>query len=107
MQCCGNTGPGDFGGNLPNTCCNVNALTNGACIVGDNFTRGCLDTLTDLIQYSADLIAAVFLAVAGVEVFIFNCKIVFDENIYLFNFQLIGFIFACCLASSIRSNSRR
>lgn len=79
MQCCGNRGPEDFGtGSLPNTCCNVNVLTSGSCLAGDNFTRGCKDTLTDLIDYSADLIAAIVLAVAGIEVI--YCKIFGDKN---------------------------
>lgn len=82
MQCCGNTGPENFGTPLPNSCCNVNVLTNGACLTGDNFTRGCKVTLTNLIDDSADLIAAIILAVAGVEVFIFDCKIFLDINIF-------------------------
>lgn len=71
MQCCGNTGPANFP-SLPATCCNVNALTNGVCNQGDNFTRGCKATLTDMIDYSAELIAAVVLAVAGIEVIIID-----------------------------------
>lgn len=77
MQCCGNRGPEDFVV-LPNTCCNVNNLTNGVCNAGDNFTRGCKDTLTDLIDYSADLIAAIVLAVAGIEVIYW--KNIWDKN---------------------------
>lgn len=68
MQCCGDTGPNNFPDPLPNSCCNINVLTNGVCLRSNNFDRGCRDTLTNFVDNSAELIAAVVLAVAAIEV---------------------------------------
>lgn len=83
LQCCGYNNPGEWG-NPPASCCAHGGQT---CLVGDAFQNGCGSTIHDFISTSGNIIGAVALGVAGIE--------------------LIGFIFACCLANSIRNQSRR
>jgi len=83
LQCCGLNDRNDFATNLPNSCC----PSGGTCSVANAFPVGCRSALYDFIYTSGNIIGAVALGVAGIE--------------------LIGFIFACCLANSIRNQSRR
>lgn len=86
LQCCGNTGPEDYGQIFPTSCCAESALEQNVCKLGNTFSEGCRGKVEDLIGKSANMIGAVALTVAVVE--------------------LIGFIFSCLLASSIKSNRR-
>lgn len=86
LQCCGNTSPEDYGVNFPVTCCTENALVNNVCTSGNHFDTGCRGKVFKLIDSSANMIGAVALTVAAVE--------------------LAGFVFSCLLASSIKSNRR-
>jgi CD63 antigen len=83
LQCCGLDRTDDWGGSVPNSCC----PGNNACTPSGAFQTGCRSALNDFIYTSGNIIGAVALGVAGIE--------------------LIGFIFACCLANSIRNQSRR
>lgn len=73
LQCCGLNGREDWGATIPPSC--------------EAFKTGCGGAVHDFISTSGNIIGAVALGVAGIE--------------------LIGFIFACCLANSIRNQSRR
>jgi len=85
LKCCGLNGALDWGLPLPSTCCEPGTT---ACLpIVTAFTNGCGQALNDFIYTSGNIIGAVALGVAGIE--------------------LIGFIFACCLANSIRNQTRR
>jgi CD63 antigen len=73
LQCCGLNNREEWGAAIPPSC--------------EAFTTGCGVAVNDFISTSGNIIGAVALGVAGIE--------------------LIGFIFACCLANSIRNQSRR
>lgn len=84
LSCCGLNTASDWGQSLPTSCCAGNPAT---CTINSAFRQGCNQGLEDFIGTSGNIIGAVALGVAGIE--------------------LIGFIFACCLANSIRNQSRR
>jgi CD63 antigen len=85
FECCGYSSALDYGfTNIPRTCCprdvrECNTLT--------YFKQGCSSRLDDLVMSSANWIAYLSLALSGIE--------------------LLGVIFGCCLANSIRNSSRR
>lgn len=83
LQCCGLNRADQWGLLLPDSCC----AQGSQCSVLNAFTVGCSSAVNDFISTSGNIIGAVALGVAGIE--------------------LIGFIFACCLANSIRNQSRR
>ncbi|XP_037035119.1 23 kDa integral membrane protein-like isoform X1 [Bradysia coprophila] len=84
LQCCGLNNPAEWGTGIPTSCC---ADGTQQCNAGTAFQTGCSGAVNDFISTSGNIIGAVALGVAGIE--------------------LIGFIFACCLANSIRNQSRR
>jgi CD63 antigen len=84
LQCCGLNTAAEWGTAIPPSCCADGGST---CSVINAFNVGCSSAVNDFIKTSGNIIGAVALGVAGIE--------------------LIGFIFACCLANSIRNQSRR
>lgn len=84
LTCCGLNRPIEWGAILPGSCC---APDTSVCTPANSFQTGCSTAVNDFISTSGNIIGAVALGVAGIE--------------------LIGFIFACCLANSIRNQTRR
>lgn len=91
FKCCGINGPDDWKANnisMPATCCSGQEITGGVpapCTpLSDHFHKeGCLDKLVQYFKDTALVLGGVGIGVAIV--------------------QLLGVIFACCLARSIRS----
>ncbi|CRL00126.1 CLUMA_CG013406, isoform A [Clunio marinus] len=86
LQCCGLNGPTDWA-NPPaigRSCCPQDAQT---CEIPNAFQTGCSEALRNSVEASGMLIAWFAVVFAG--------------------FELVGVIFACCLANSIRNSSRR
>lgn len=91
LTCCGVYGPKDWANNtlaIPDSCCSAQVVTNGAaaaCTIDSDtlHKNGCLPKILDLLKDNAYLIGGVGLGIAFVP--------------------LLGVIFACCLARSIRS----
>lgn len=83
LSCCGLENASQWSP-IPSSCCEGNTNT---CTAQTAFQTGCRVALNDFIYTSGNIVGAVALGVAGIE--------------------LIGFIFACCLANSIRNQSRR
>lgn len=91
LHCCGINGPDDWIANnitIPNTCCTGQEITGGvpAACTKDSpgfHTKGCLNELVTHLKDIAVVLGGVGLGIALV--------------------QLLGVIFACCLARSIRS----
>lgn len=83
LTCCGLNNAAEWG-TVPSSCC---APDTQVCTEFNAFSKGCGGAVNDFIGTSGNIIGAVALGVAGIE--------------------LIGFIFACCLANSIRNQSRR
>jgi len=82
LQCCGLNNAAEWVPDIPSSCC----PGTGFCNAQSAFKTGCETAVIDFISTSGNIIGAVALGVAGIE--------------------LIGFIFACCLANSIRNQSR-
>ncbi|XP_001605038.2 CD63 antigen [Nasonia vitripennis] len=90
LQCCGVHSPQDWaragftGNTLPNSCCTEIAANNPTCDTNDikSNTEGCKAQLQKKIEENALILGGVGIGVALI--------------------QLIGVIFACCLARSIR-----
>lgn len=53
LQCCGNSGPADWGVSVPNSCCAGNV----SCNQSTAFNKGCGTVLFDLVNSSGILIA--------------------------------------------------
>lgn len=91
LQCCGINGPEDWAANnltIPNTCCAGQEIAGGTTVPctanSEHFHKdGCLPKIVDYFKDIALVLGGVGLGVAFV--------------------QLLGVIFACCLARSIRS----
>lgn len=84
LQCCGIDGPASWGLlNIPDTCC----AQGSSCNLVNSFQTGCADMIHDFVTDSGLLIAWFAVVFAGI--------------------QLVGVIFACCLANSIRNTNRR
>ncbi|XP_022920882.1 CD63 antigen-like [Onthophagus taurus] len=88
MKCCGMNGPSDWrqitqNNTLPHTCC-PDTVNDGTCTINslNVYKASCLEELKDTIVTYGALIGGVGIGVALV--------------------QIIGVIFACCLARSIR-----
>jgi len=87
LHCCGNSGPADWTpalGQFPVSCC-ADGVTN--CNANTSFQKGCGQLLNDMVNGSGMLIAWIAVVFAA--------------------FELVGVIFACCLANSIRNSTRR
>lgn len=88
LQCCGRTGPSDWtnssAGQIPTSCCNDGLTT---CTAATAFPNGCGTVLHDAVYGSGMLIAWIAVVFGALE--------------------LVGVIFACCLANSIRNQNRR
>ncbi|CAH2074572.1 unnamed protein product, partial [Iphiclides podalirius] len=95
LECCGKRSPGDYGVlgivNLPKSCCTraagIVGQTFNACTVADANAIGCAQRTADLYERWSKPIAGVAIGVACVEV--------------------VGALFALCLANSIRNMDRR
>lgn len=83
LSCCGSTGPASWGANIPDSCC----ADGSQCTIANSFPNGCASTIHEVVNTSGLLIAWFAVCFAGI--------------------QLVGVIFACCLANSIRNASRR
>ncbi|KAM3961804.1 CD63 antigen [Aphomia sociella] len=91
LQCCGINGPKDWKNNnipIPSTCCDGQEITNGTPYNCDSTSPtlhqdGCLQKVVQHLQEIAAVLGGVGLGIAII--------------------QLLGVIFACCLARSIRS----
>ncbi|KAG5678520.1 hypothetical protein PVAND_008187 [Polypedilum vanderplanki] len=85
LRCCGSAGPADWGLlNIPSSCCDDGVI---ACTVSNAHSDGCATLLSNFVNDSGLLIAWFAIVFAGIE--------------------LVGVIFACCLANSIRNANRR
>ncbi|KAH8267078.1 hypothetical protein KR018_001716 [Drosophila ironensis] len=85
MECCGRSGYSDysFQGYFPPSCCKD---TNN-CRSDTVFRRGCKAAFVDFWDRNSDIIKYAGLVIAAIE--------------------FVGFVFACCLANSIRNYRRR
>ncbi|EDW01551.1 GH21499 [Drosophila grimshawi] len=86
LHCCGRNGPQDytvsvFTQGLPASCCE------GTCLNPLNYYGGCHAKFVDFMSGSSEKAKFFGLGLIGVE--------------------LIGFIFACCLANNVRNHKRR
>ncbi|XP_017778130.1 PREDICTED: CD63 antigen [Nicrophorus vespilloides] len=88
MKCCGMNGPEDWRSvihneTLPHTCC-PDTQNDGTCTIMtlNKYTKSCLESLEDTLLTYSTIIGGVGCGVAVI--------------------QLIGVVFACCLACSIR-----
>ncbi|KAL3269915.1 hypothetical protein HHI36_008972 [Cryptolaemus montrouzieri] len=83
-ECCGITGPSDWKNfTLPHTCC-PNTHDDGSCTMKnpDHYTASCFEQLKETFSNYAAIIGGIGIGISLS--------------------QLIGIIFACCLARSIR-----
>ncbi|XP_011864265.1 PREDICTED: CD63 antigen-like [Vollenhovia emeryi] len=88
LQCCGVDSYNDFLRNsmaIPGSCCGKNASDN--CSTVDAYKTGCVSALQDLFKKALTILGGVALGIAAAE--------------------LIGIIFALCLANSIKNAERR
>ncbi|KAK7864772.1 hypothetical protein R5R35_012268 [Gryllus longicercus] len=84
LKCCGADGPEDWAKhnmNIPSTCCG-SAAEGEKCEIANAYEQGCAPALKEQIEHFALIIGGVAIGIAFV--------------------QLVGVIFACCLARSIR-----
>ncbi|XP_078050560.1 tetraspanin 6 isoform X2 [Augochlora pura] len=85
LQCCGVDSPNDFHNDtLPQSCC---AQREGGCYLNKAYQKGCAKALKEALQLAGSVLGGVAIGIAGVE--------------------LVGIIFALCLANSIRNTERR
>lgn len=85
LKCCGIYNANDFRNEtLPLSCC---AQKEGGCSVSKAYQKGCAEALKEAIRFIGSVLGGVAIGIAGVE--------------------LIGIIFALCLANSIRNTERR
>ncbi|XP_076753924.1 tetraspanin 6 isoform X1 [Xylocopa sonorina] len=87
LQCCGIDSPMDFDklGPIPWSCCNK--PEGDTCSANESAQEGCVQAIKDALNTAGTILGSIAIAVAGVE--------------------LIGIIFALCLANSIRNSERR
>ncbi|CAH0406655.1 unnamed protein product [Chilo suppressalis] len=89
LQCCGIYGPGDWKNNslpIPESCCAAQEIKGGAVVACDDqniHKKGCLGEVVDYLRSIATVLGGVGLGIALI--------------------QLLGVIFSCCLARSIRN----
>ncbi|KAJ0180309.1 hypothetical protein K1T71_003713 [Dendrolimus kikuchii] len=91
FQCCGGKGPSDYGFTLPDSCCSRDpsliGIAFGNKCTSDNANDGCSKVIGDKYEKWNKPIAGIAIGVACVEV--------------------VGALFALCLANSIRNMDRR
>lgn len=85
LECCGVDSYNDFNGNIPGSCCGKNS--SDTCHQQDAYHRGCVIALKDFFKYASAIVGGIALGIAAIE--------------------LIGIIFALCLANSIKNAERR
>lgn len=91
LECCGIDGPDDYrkinhNGTIPWSCCGKEE--GGFCTSADKiYGQGCLSQIQQFLVYAGKALGGIALGIAGVE--------------------LIGIIFALCLANSIKNSQRR
>lgn len=85
LQCCGSSAADNWNlhGGIPASCC----AGGTECLAGNAFKIGCRQQLFDVVSVSGLLIAWVSIVFAAIE--------------------LVGVIFACCLAQNLRNLDRR
>ncbi|XP_028178635.1 CD63 antigen [Ostrinia nubilalis] len=89
LKCCGIYGPGDWKNNsmpIPDSCCSAQEIKGdvvAACKPENVYQEGCYKNVVSFLNSIAAVLGGVGLGIAAV--------------------QLLGVIFACCLARSIRS----
>lgn len=86
FECCGIDNPTDYAGNIPWSCCR-DKKEGETCSYNDSFKDGCSKKITQLLQAIGTTLGGIAIGIAGVE--------------------LLGIIFALCLANSIRNTERR
>lgn len=84
LECCGSEGPQWWTVSLPPSCCKEPKLP--TCTIAESYQRGCIAALKDNVRTYSNYVGYGVLIVAGIE--------------------LLGVIFACCLATSIRNERR-
>ncbi|KAG8042763.1 hypothetical protein G9C98_005403 [Cotesia typhae] len=94
LSCCGIEGPGDFSdnrsgfnGTVPMSCCPIDSKNHQQQGCNQPYPNGCSENVAAFFQLAGKLLGGIALGIAGVE--------------------LIGIIFALCLANSIRNADRR
>ncbi|KAG6797444.1 tetraspanin 6 [Apis mellifera caucasica] len=86
LQCCGVHSLSDYNDKpIPASCCN--SPENNTCSISNSYTNGCVEALKDTVKLAGTVFGSVAIAIAIVE--------------------LIGIIFALCLANSIKNAERR
>ncbi|XP_076163654.1 tetraspanin 6 isoform X2 [Ptiloglossa arizonensis] len=85
LHCCGVDSPKDFTGTIPASCCGK--LGNETCSAGTEYSNGCGKEILRALEYAGSVLGGVAIGIAVVE--------------------LIGIVFALCLANSIKNAERR
>jgi len=85
LECCGLNNASDWGNNLPKSCCPSRYDTCHNLLAA--YSKPCSSAVREFIQQFGTIFGSTALAVAGI--------------------QLVGFIFSCILANSIRNQERR
>ncbi|XP_076277583.1 tetraspanin 6 isoform X2 [Lasioglossum baleicum] len=86
FACCGVEGPRDYPGSIPWSCC-ADKKEGETCSFGESYRDGCSGKITELLKVVGLTLGGIAIGIAGVE--------------------LLGIIFALCLANSIRNTERR
>lgn len=92
LKCCGKDGPQSYSiwnlANLPASCCPMeNNQPSSLCTAFNAYKQGCEPALKDFVAKNINILGYVGIGIVVVE--------------------LVGFIFACCLANHIRNHKRR
>ncbi|XP_014293061.1 23 kDa integral membrane protein isoform X1 [Halyomorpha halys] len=90
LECCGVTDYNDYTSNhkeIPASCCMNRQQNNSTCPANEAYQKGCKQVATDFIKLILQSLGIISVTVGGVE--------------------LLGVIFAFCLASSIKRNEMR
>jgi len=105
FKCCGLNGFADYGITYPASCCD--SPSNGTCALTQVMTRSsCLKAVDSFWDTNVSIIKYAGLGVTAVEVRIaYNVLWIRQTEWYFF--QLVAFIFACCLANQTRNSQRR
>lgn len=81
FSCCGVNSTSDWNGQIPPSCCAGNVTT---CPQAKAFTQGCLAGFQGFVNKNIGIVAGIAMGVCFIEI--------------------LGIVFACCLASSIKNN---
>ncbi|XP_012542660.1 23 kDa integral membrane protein [Monomorium pharaonis] len=88
LQCCGVNSPNDFEAilhtHIPGSCC---GKREDSCTIIDSYKTGCVSALKDFFKYGLTVLGGIAIGIAAAE--------------------LIGIVFALCLANSIKNAERR